>query len=67
MPSPRPSGSVVISDCPDCQYSVPVVVWITFGQFARAVQRARMPSLAPVNGIGLRFIGERESSRRERT
>jgi len=37
-----------MSDWPDCQYSVPVLVWITFGQFPRVVQRVRMPSLAPV-------------------
>ena len=49
-PSRWPSGSVVSSDWPDCQYSVPVLVLITFGQLPRAVQRARMPSVAPVIG-----------------
>ena len=45
-----PAGSVVTSDWPDCQYSVAVLVWMIFGQFWRAEQRARMPSSWPVNG-----------------
>ena len=48
--SRSPSGSVVTSDWPACQYSVPLLRWMTFGQVLLAVQRARMPSLLPVNG-----------------
>ena len=39
VPSRSPLPSVVISEAPDCQYSVALVVWITFGQFPRALQR----------------------------
>src|SRR5438874_11246510 len=45
-----PSGSVVTSDCPACQYSVPLLRCTIFGQVLLAVQRARMPSLLAVNG-----------------
>jgi len=46
----RPSPSVVISDPPPCQYSVPLWVWTILGQVRLAEQRARLPSLLPVSG-----------------
>ena len=45
-----PDESVVTSDWPACQYSVPLLRCITFGHVRLARQRAKMPSLLPVNG-----------------
>ena len=46
-----PSGSVVTSDWPACQNSVALLTCMIFGHVLLALQRAKMPSLLPVNGL----------------
>ena len=53
----RPSGSVVTSEWPDCQYSFELTVWRILGQFPRACS-APGCHLPAAHRVGLRLVCE---------